>query len=813
MVYIENPNEIKPQIVQHFKDRSIVPIIGSGFTRGCSAHSGKVPSGKDYSEYMLERIKATNELSEYEYTKLTTKPFPDISEAYHELVSKSDQRTYLRDNFSRVSITEKEKLDFLEINWPYIYTFNSDDGIENNCAYNCVILPQHEVNPQIYDENKCVIKLHGDVYEILKYFDDATEVFDTRQYVQSISDKRGLLSKLQNDFWYNNIIFVGCGLEDELDILSLKLASTNGNNIYYCYVGSIEKLQEIRLKKQGVTHFVKFETFSAIYTFFTSAYSESLKIQIDDLERHTYHSFLTENQGYEKNMPYLLKGKALTRSNGSIVFPYHYIGRNICSQIIVKMKSTPVIILSGNGCSGKTYLALELLKEIRNKTVYYFESKENLSFTAFSDLISKCNAVFVFDYNSISNSQMEVLLKNASQFQKNNSNTVIVVSKDDRDLPSLIKLLTYRGQIDESLYYQFSTNNKFSPREIEDINPRLAKSSIPILKAERTIVDNILNLSNNLTVQNKYTKVSPQTKDVRHVACLIMLTVKTKLYTEQAVAFDIANELEEEIAICKPMIEKEYTLASEKSSSQNSPQKYVLNATYWLDNILSSYGTTHEDSIINAFKYIVQKCVEIEGKPLLSYGDRNALYKEYILFDTINRIFARQAKNLDLIRKIYFSLNDDIATDPHYLHQRAKCLIRSAYYESNEAQIYNFLVNAYHDAETASSIFESRYSISNNEKVAISLAHAKYSSALCLCHICRIHSYSSQEENAKAIHALKDSLSSPCIQYSDVKKDTYYNYKDVVKEIIGKAMVDPTLFDISRRDISELFEMIRRINA
>lgn len=49
-------SEVKLQIQQQLKRKSIVPVLGSGFTRDCPSQGGKVPSGDDYKNYMIDCI-------------------------------------------------------------------------------------------------------------------------------------------------------------------------------------------------------------------------------------------------------------------------------------------------------------------------------------------------------------------------------------------------------------------------------------------------------------------------------------------------------------------------------------------------------------------------------------------------------------------------------------------------------------------------------------------------------------------------------------------------------------------------------------
>lgn len=69
---------------------------------------------------------------------------------------------------------------FFSIEWPYIYSLNIDDAVEGNCQYTGKILPFRNVNEDFYDREKCIIKLHGDIEELLKY-NDAYKVFTTQE--------------------------------------------------------------------------------------------------------------------------------------------------------------------------------------------------------------------------------------------------------------------------------------------------------------------------------------------------------------------------------------------------------------------------------------------------------------------------------------------------------------------------------------------------------------------------------------------------------------------------------------------------------
>ena len=69
----------------------------------------------------------------------------------------------------------------------------------------------------------CLFKVHGDVVDYCKYTDSMCYIFDNKEYAQSIKQNIFILNKMHHDFTFNNLIFIGCSLTDELDLLSLSL--------------------------------------------------------------------------------------------------------------------------------------------------------------------------------------------------------------------------------------------------------------------------------------------------------------------------------------------------------------------------------------------------------------------------------------------------------------------------------------------------------------------------------------------------------------------------------------------------------------
>ena len=238
-------SDIYDTFTKNLKRNMVIPIIGSGFTLNCEAKNGKVPSGKNYQEYMIDSL--CNKFEELNETKgeMYKESFSKIAELYIKQIDDIDKRNYFVSNFTDVKIQEKNKIDFLKIEWPYIYTLNIDDAIEKNSKFNHTICCNNEnVIESVFDEFNCVIKLHGDVNNLINYGNYNSIIFSSKQYATSLESNKVLLNKLNHDALYQNLLFIGCSLNDEIDILTV-LPDERCECVtsrYLCFVGEPTKL-------------------------------------------------------------------------------------------------------------------------------------------------------------------------------------------------------------------------------------------------------------------------------------------------------------------------------------------------------------------------------------------------------------------------------------------------------------------------------------------------------------------------------------------------------------------------------------------
>ena len=106
---VVNFAEIGDELINNMRRKMLIPVIGSGFTRGCNAFRGNVPSGKDYKKYMVEKVTSCLSLQQSDIDSLTSDSFSNVSDTYHQVVPISEQKEYLRLNFTKVKLEDNKK--------------------------------------------------------------------------------------------------------------------------------------------------------------------------------------------------------------------------------------------------------------------------------------------------------------------------------------------------------------------------------------------------------------------------------------------------------------------------------------------------------------------------------------------------------------------------------------------------------------------------------------------------------------------------------------------------------------------------------
>lgn len=777
------------ELVMHLKKQALIPILGSGFSCGSVAKSGNVPTGSDYKSHMVREIIRNKKLNEEEMRSLRELSFSQTCELYedNEYVNEITRRKYLLDNFTNVRLNSDSK-SILSINWPYIYTLNIDDGIESNSNYNCVIFPNREVNSEIFNEKKCVIKLHGDINEILK-FKDGYKVFTSKEYLSSLIENNILLKKLQHDYTYQNIIFIGCSLDDEIDIKALTLFTENlsknkyCSRIYYCTIKEPDFISKAKLKAFGITDVILFKNYTQMYQKLQSAGIAAIKISNDELEN--FHNFKIRqlNQKDSLNAKIFYNGEfPIDWDKKTINMPYFFIERSLQEELKRNLKNNTTHLVFGNRVSGKTFILLGLIKQIKDREVFYFSNAFKINNKAFNILINKKNALIIFDSNVLTKDQVATILLNAKKIRNNATNIVIALQHNDNEVIGIIKWKLDVGDIQEEDFVKYDINNKFSLEETDKINKLLPYSDFPVFNDSQTIIDNLSNaeqimnrkdgrfFNNHIEIENK-----------RDLVFYIIIAIKNKLYSSDIIKFGLD-------VICAKMLERHNQFIERietnwvEKDGDYAPLKYVLNAKYWLFRELGKYADNKDNykNILEAYKYIISKQIESTGKVELEIR-KNC--KDYIMFDTINQIFYSQKNGqLLLCEKIYEALHEYLAGNYQFLHQFAKCCLRLSYEMREKIKKIHYLEKGLGKAQVAATMIEAEYNRSNNENLQITLVHVYYTLATISSELCYITDYSNMGAVENAVNYSMKAI------YSPYNTDQYLNDRKKYKGGIIKFL-------------------------
>jgi hypothetical protein len=815
-IKILKPSEIKDNLVSFLRNRSLIPIVGAGISCGAPAYEGSVPSGIDYKTHMIEELSKDDDFSEDEKKSFKETTFSVLCGYYEDddIISPQVRLEYLKANFYKVNLEDDIRSSLFDINWPYVYSLNVDDAIERASKYKKIILPNKEINEKIFIEEKCLIKLHGDINEIITY-NDAEKIFTSKEYALSIERNAPLLNKLRNDYKNQNIIFIGCSLDDEIDLQTLStlpLHNDEKDNLSRKIIfvkGKPNKLQQSKFKSYGITDIVCFDEYDQMYVFLSDIWNEIAEIPEDELDKYTRinSNYINANL-IEENQNYFFWGKGLYDSKKHIInYPYFFITRTIKNSIINNLKQNKVHLVYGSRLSGKSYLIADIYKTIRDREVFYFDGRARITQIALDNLIKKKKIVVLFDIGTIRKEQFEYILQNAQQINKNQNNFIINVNNNDSDSLGIVKWKLKQNIIQSTDILTYSLSNKYNFKETENINSLYPVVNLPPYSGNRTLLDQSIYAEELVGKKGQFSSNNIRIKSSKQLAFLITLAIKEKLYSLDIINYAFDFEVVDAIKKYDPFIERIETKYYEKDNSDLSSIKYVLNSKYWLRRELGNYArnTNNHEKIGEAYEYIIERIIEFSGKN--EYKQRDVC-RDFIMFDMMNDIFLdRYQGNIKLIVYVYTKLHKLLARDFHFLHQKAKCYLNFSHFlKDNEVERIKYLNDALELANISKAMIEKRYADTKNERLQITLSHTQYTLATIYCETCKIHNYLDITENEKTIDAINEAIYSP---YNSDEYHRDYNKKSGygIKEFLENAMCNN--LDVSNKYIKHLENLIK----
>lgn len=771
----KDDKKTRDMISQLINDKKLFPVLGSGFTAKCKAKNGVVPSGKDMITYMIEFLsKAYDKPAE----SFQGRNFPDLCTLYSKKSTIDEKFDYFSSNFTEV-IIEEEKKRFLSLFTQYVYTLNIDDGIEHNCSQFNVLLPNTEIFDKYIEKYTTVFKLHGDVSFYLKNIENESIIFNKKEYIESIKKNGKMLAKLKEDFADKNIIYIGCSLDDEPDLLSIVAEAAKErlaeSQAFYITRRDIDEEEQDLLEEYGITTIVKIENYISFFADIISLCSGKTN-GTDFFDNYHEPKFIRLGKS-DVTIDTLLNSNSIVPSpfEGKIFLPPYFIKRDVLNEVLSSLKfHSPIHIIYGNRISGKTFFLVGLMDLIQDKTRYYFPSNVKISDDRIDSLLEMSNCAFIFDTNTLNESQLQKMLKLNSVFSRNGNYIILTINTSERSGIDLISTTNKYGFT--------KVKNVFSPNEIKQLNKALQKCNLPTfirtetiktykeLRVARTILDNLYIIQDKFQYDKKLPDFLTLSKDlsIKKLALLIILATNKEISSYELSYFDIREEA--------LSLAKDYPILFEIGYYRfalpiiDSIYKFATNSRYYLLKYLGDFSKNQKkyDLIIDSYKYIHRRIKQNEESFIVP---RKML--GFLRFDVLSDIFYKNNNyTTDLINNIYKRFEDELNDSPQFKHQRAKSILwRFNKDLSNMQEAAKYIELAKYDTEN---ILKSR----KNDKLEISLEHIKYTQSIIYGRICALEEYSNSNTIRIAVQCYLEALTSDNnkLELDDIREKKTYKF-------------------------------------
>lgn len=762
----------KDFFVTAFKDGSIVPILGAGFTVGVPARgSNTVPSGKQLKTYMIKRIvKVQPEISEQELEGETFSSVADLFESTHKDIKEMGVSRYFDEHFMGVKIREDFKLRFLNsIDWEYIYTLNIDNGIENSDSERWEPLyPNKDFDERIsFGGKKKLYKIHGDVGQFIKSLDYDEMILTESQYIRSLDKNKKFHDMLSSDCESKNVLYIGCSLDDEIDIKYSVLSDKNRNfcekQTYRIYVTaeSLSELKKRKLEGFNISHYIQLQSISdyeLFYEFLIRCYQESLEGQASEIDSLRYQQPVMMDDDKKENLRYLADIK---RDNRKI--PYYYVEREILDTL--PLSTEKVNVITGRRFSGKTMLAYNILNHFQNYQRYFVIGQESIDMQTIGKLMELKKALIVFDSDSIDDRSFVEII---NSFNAANQNIVCVFINSYDDVFNMLsyQVRVINQPVDHILVGLMSTS------DIKKINKRLDDIGLSWFDEKDNILDNTLRIA-NVYKENIVSDYSISEKN--ELIIIIWLLVQNKMYYEEIVSLGLSRQYKEIVRKFMPFLQEEKCKKSEMR--KHSATKIVCNGKLGLLQILNSFVYPQENRMGNAvLKQRHQDVCDSIYHIIHSFCRMDEdIVKKFTMFDTLNDVFSRKyswesidyvaslgdsGKNTSgasgLIQMIFSDENIKKlkASDPNYWLQRAKS-IYITHRKKSDLEILREGIDCALKAEQDSMI-----KIQQGKKQYYrTMSNAIIQTAMLLGRVAQLNNYKVIEDNLRAIEYYYKGLS------------------------------------------------------
>lgn len=660
-----NTSEAQLLLKTIFASKRCVPFIGAGFSAGENSLKGKVPSLKELTHIMVDEL---SNLEKYEGKSswLYKQDFFKISDYFWKDCPAARIDAIIKDRFTKVHLSKLKK-DFLRINWHNITTLNIDDGIENALAGYHKVLPHTKLKSHAFNSSKLLIKIHGDANtEINSRSSESQVIFSRNSYLESQSSNKDVLNLFKTNWKENNLLFIGCSLIEEIDLIHMLSTSSEEpyKDTFRVFFTNQEKANNADFTTAleldyKITHLIVSDKWDDIYTECLKHIEKPDKSISSGLSKYHFNTFKTLANEFNTTIDHILQTDTILR--GGISFekymPQYLVERELLTNILHSIQKNIFTLIEGRRFSGQTSLLKIISQRLQPADVYFFNSGSKISSSTMEQILELERSYLIFDGRCLSFENVLFLIHRSSVFSAKNNRIVIVSSTTDGGLGT--PLIDKFG--DE---ISFRIKQELTNVELKNLDRKLDYVGIPKFKRREPLLNSIHTIARQYPEYQSNIFPSGEIDNDEHLLLLLLLFTNEKVTSGQANLININSKtLEDFTNKFSPLVLLE---ENNETATVDGRHEVFLNCKPWCASVFNSFeehnGTQECSDLVNM----------LIGRLKNSYfGER--VFIQLIRVDNLSILFPKKYK--EFIDNLFSGLRDHLNELPDFWLQWSKALL------------------------------------------------------------------------------------------------------------------------------------------
>lgn len=637
------------QIQTLFKASRLIPFFGSGFTKGTKAKRGRVPDASELTKLITdvaaERL-GINSTERFEIAAISSLKSAFGLLDMPEYITKKQAQSLLSNLFSEVDLADRAKIDLLKIDWPHIFTFNVDDAIERTSRNFRLLPPNRKTSREFIASHKCLFKIHGDISEFSAH-EDSSLIFTWRDYVHSVENNKAILSFLSEEAQNSALLFIGCSLDAELDLIHITKQTAFSKSIFV-KKGLATVAEKIALKDYGINKIIYFDNYDEIATWLTATLRGINRekpvrdITFDDRQLSRDEAIRVIASG---GPVYQISGKTRVARTSST-----FASRTAISDASRALRNKECLLITGRRFSGKTLFAFQIVLALKEFGVTFWGSTDSYDPSVMRELERLESHLFVFDTNSLDFESLNEVLRAKIH---PTSRLILCASSGDAE--------TFRFRLsDKNVNFdEVKLPSTLDEVETGSFNRNLGHGGLPLYKRTENLLAYAFRCYEEFKHNLGHSSLFSKSFSSETYLILILIAAFGKAEKKHIDAilqhFDIAD------------FTRKNDRVFETETLPAGSIALVCNASAWLLKSIHNF--------VDSDKFAYQSFARVITS--LEQSGFSILARDLIRFDKLNEMSGGHSTRL-FIRNLYSEIASTYSDESHYWLQRSKAELISA---------------------------------------------------------------------------------------------------------------------------------------